>query len=747
MLRKFFVWAVLLFTATNVNSQIQFNLKNWSLTTSLSTSNAVEFDKTGRLWCGSTGGLYVYNRQDGALNIFNSASGLLNNDVSSLYYSREKSKMLVGLRDGTLEIFDQEYKITHITSIRDANFAKPNINKFLGLNTKVYIAGGFGLTSFDIETELFITTAERIASWTKNTELNDILVFDNKLWVCSELGIAFCPLDKLIEVPNNWTIFSTVDGLEQTNVKSLALYNNQLYASSENYIFKFDGAKFQKTGQFGPKITSMLADDDLLIVLENGLSNLSKEMLYEGAINGATKDPEGAFVLYTKSGLMFYKSKNEVTSYLPNSPRHNIFSGIEILSDGSIWTIAAHVGNRSYEGGISLFRDGVWQNFTTQEFPEFATNVIFELNKTSKDKIYAGTWGSGLAVGELENANAKFDMFTAKNSKFVGMNDDGFMLGGTCKEDQYGNVWCVNYAGLTTGPFLVTFNADGTSDAYTNCYASNERRLLKLAIDNFGTKWVGSFPGEGRGIFYFNENGTPQNSSDDKCGLISTSTYSALPDNSPTAMEADSRGNIWLGFGSGLSVILNPSAVMSSNPNLIIRSVKLMNSQKINDILIDPVGLIWLGTSTGVWVLDKDATQVVSYINKSNSPLIDENVLSIALDENSGRVYFGTESGLFSATSLSVLPNDAYDLICYPQPFNLKKQSEMTIDGLTSESEVKIVTINGEHIKTIKAQGRKAIWDGKNENEQKVQSGVYLVVPASSVSNSSSVQKIAVINE
>lgn len=751
MLKKL-VFVLFAFLSINylANSEQQFQISDWKLYTSFHNVTVSDVDIEGRIWCGTTGGLFIYDKNNQVSKTFNSLNGLLNNEVSYIFYDENSRNMFIGLSDGTLEIFDSELNITHITSIRDANFANSKITKIASLGNILYISGGFGLTTFDINNKIFISTIVKISDWNKNSQINDFLFDENNIWVSSELGLAKATLNSLLEVPNNWTTYSSSKGLLQTDISSIQKYNNKLYFAAKNHIYIFDGDSLIISQNFDDDILKIKSiDGELFVVTRSSVKKIDNSIFYNSSINClGNRKHDNKLIFNTGKGIIIYSGDNVSENYYPNSPFNNSFSSMTVDEQGKLWTVPAHLAASYFHGGITCFADNKWVNYNSKQFPDFKGDNFFQISYQPNGKIYSTTFGGGLAVADPYADSVVFNFFSERNEKFMGSKgpEDPFLVIGDCKLDSRGTIWCTNWGKQTVGPILVAIDKDGNSNAYSNCYISNERRILKLAIDNAGTKWVGSYPGEGIGIFYFNERNTPDNSSDDVCGMISTSTHSGLPDNSPTVMKKDANGRLWFGFRQGLSVVVNPTAVLSKS-TIIVRSISFLNNQKVYDVLIDPVGYVWVATATGIWVLNKDAYEVIANINKSNSPLLTDNILSLAGDFSNGVIYVGTEQGLYSFKSLSVTPNADYDITCYPQPFDLKKNEEMIIDGLTAESEVKIITINGELVQTLKAQGKKAVWNGRDFNNKKVSGGVYLVVASSAISNSGSVQKIAVFGD
>ena len=338
----------------------------------------------------------------------------------------------------------------------------------------------------------------------------------------------------------------------------------------------------------------------------------------------------------------------------------------------------------------------------------------------------------------------KFQNYNNKNSPLRGIASTAdYVITGGCREDSEGIIWIVNYGETSTGPVLVAIDKQGIFHSFDNGVSSNIRGFLPLAIDNYGTKWLGSSETPPAGLYYFNDKGTLDNTSDDISGLFTVSN-SAIPDNTQTALAVDDFGMLWVGTATGLSVLLNPSSVIQGNKP-IFRTITLLPSEHVNDIMVDALNDKWIATNDGVYILNPDGDQVLTIINTKNSPLLTNEVDALTTDPNTGKVYFGTRSGLISAVSLAVKPLQSYKIRCYPQPYDPLKNSELIIDGLAQDTQLRILSIDGTLIKAISVTGRKASWDGRNNNGEFVSSGIYLIVASSGSIDAASVGKFAVI--
>jgi hypothetical protein len=270
-----------------------------------------------------------------------------------------------------------------------------------------------------------------------------------------------------------------------------------------------------------------------------------------------------------------------------------------------------------------------------------------------------------------------------------------------------------------------------------------------LVIDQYGTKWY-TISNEGSlGLFYFNEKGTYSDESDDVYGYITTSK--GLTSNAIYSLAIDRRGDLWVGTSLGVNIISNVNAVLtSSNPQLKIANSFSVRQQTVNALAVDPLNQKWLGTNQGLFLLSTDGTQLLSTIDSKNSPLLSDIIESIAIDEKSGKVYVGTANGLTAFDTPSILPVESFSgLNIYPNPLVIIDGSKLvTIDGLIRNTDIKIVTVAGKLVREFTSPGgRTAFWDGRDNDGNLVNSGVYIIIAFDQEGNSVETGKIAVLRE
>ncbi|MCX6148452.1 MAG: hypothetical protein NTW25_14560 [Candidatus Kapabacteria bacterium] len=172
-----------------------------------------------------------------------------------------------------------------------------------------------------------------------------------------------------------------------------------------------------------------------------------------------------------------------------------------------------------------------------------------------------------------------------------------------------------------------------------------------------------------------------------------------------------------------------------------------MKELNVRQIMIDALNNKWIATTKGIYVMNPDGTEVIAIFNSSNTPIPVNDVYSMANDPQTGEVYFGTSKGLYVANSLSIQPVDSYGIDCYPQPFKRLTDEYLTIDGLAISTEIKITTLDGELIKSLKTESKKMIWDGKNEKGELAKSGVYMIIANSGTIENKEVAKFMIVDK
>ena len=183
--------------------------------------------------------------------------------------------------------------------------------------------------------------------------------------------------------------------------------------------------------------------------------------------------------------------------------------------------------------------------------------------------------------------------------------------------------------------------------------------------------------------------------------------------------------------------------------SLSIGSDFLFNGQNINDVKYNGAGHLWISTSEGVFLYNKEVSQQIVSFNTTNSPLLSSDITKIGINEDNGEVLFYTPEGIFvyydAATTASSSQSDNVSI--YPNPVNPNYSGNVTIRGLVRNANVKITDISGNLVYELDAEGGTAIWDTKLLNGSRAKTGVYLLFSSNEDGTETYIGKIAVITE
>jgi hypothetical protein len=129
--------------------------------------------------------------------------------------------------------------------------------------------------------------------------------------------------------------------------------------------------------------------------------------------------------------------------------------------------------------------------------------------------------------------------------------------------------------------------------------------------------------------------------------------------------------------------------------------------------------------------------------------LLSDYISSVAINDVTGEVFFGTENGLCSYMSDATTAYETMDkdhVYAYPNPVKPDYTGIITVVGLSYDADVKIVTANGALVAEGRSNGGTFTWDGRDQTTgQRVASGIYMVMAATSEGNKGTVCKIAII--
>ena len=175
----------------------------------------------------------------------------------------------------------------------------------------------------------------------------------------------------------------------------------------------------------------------------------------------------------------------------------------------------------------------------------------------------------------------------------------------------------------------------------------------------------------------------------------------------------------------------------------------LLSGVDITCMAIDGANRKWMGTNgSGVYLIGSDNIQEVRHFTRANSPLLSDNVESLAIDGKTGRLFIATDKGLCSYVTDATDPADEMlsdNVYAYPNPVRPDYTGPITITGLSYDADVKIVTVDGTLVHQGRSLGGSYTWDGRDRQGRRVAGGVYSVLTATHDGRKGTVCKIAIV--
>ncbi len=727
-----------------LNAQQVGTWKNYSsmadVNDAVATSNGI--------WAATTGGAFFYNYENNSYLKLNKAEGLSSSNLTAVTIDKY-GKVWFGSSNGTIDIYDPAtgLVIKHILDIYNSNKTKKQINDLKAEGDTIFAASDFGLSLININSYSFCDTYIKLGSFLTDTKVNGC--YKNEvLYVATESGIAKQKKGQNnLTFPGSWENFTSTSGLIADSIIAIAEYRDSIFAATKKGMSFFNSSG--RWTNFLPELNNykiidfISKNDSLYILTENDLFVYSNGIIATRFAESSYKfnslaEKESGILLLTDHGIT-EPSISTTSAYIaPAGPSSNIFMGLAVDKDGNLWS-----GSGNSPGtGFYKYDGSAWTNYYIKDIPNAIIPSFIKVYVDPNNTKYFMNWGDGFT--RLQNN--KFQIFNADNTGLVGISKNlKYVVIQGLSTDSKGNLWILTYASANKVP-LAVLKTDSTWAFYADEISDRILQGYDLVVDEYDTKWLlvsDEKSSTGNRLYYFNESKSVTSS--DVNGWGSVTEANGLSSSTINTIVLDRRGEIWIGTSAGLNTIVDTRYPRS------VTTIYPLRTQVVTAIGVDALNQKWVGTTQGVYLISSDGTKLLESYTSSNSPLPSDQIRSIAIDDDHGIVYFGTDYGLTSLATSSLAPETSFsELTAFPNPVYLEKGSTatITIDGLIRDSEIKILSITGKVINTFSSPGgRVAFWDGKDLGGNLVSSGVYIIVAYDKEGNSVGTSKIAILRK
>ena len=449
--------------------------------------------------------------------------------------------------------------------------------------------------------------------------------------------------------------------------------------------------------------------------------------------------------------------KQIISTLQPGGPKYNNFYGMRFVNNllytcGGLW---GHLIDASRPGTIQLLDKGNWTIYDDSIAAKTGIKYV-DVNSVDVDPLDPNHVFAGAKSGLYEFQNGKFiKHYNSENSLITSFNNTSknYQLITSVKFDTDGNLWMLN-SQSPSNQSLIEYTKDGKWVSHHKPELYNLGSLECLMQDSRGLLWFVNNYHDLPSIYCYQ-------ASTDQLNIYSSFVNedgTTLTPNYVRYVTEDKNHDMWIGTNIG-PLLLYKKDITSDTP--IFTQVKvprndgtnyadyLLSGVDISCIAIDGSNRKWFGTNgNGIYVISNDCLTQIYHFTTNNSNLLSNNIEAIAINEQTGEVFAGTDKGLCSYMSDASSPNNEMtkdNVWAYPNPVKPDYTGLITITGLSFDADIKIVTTNGILVNQGRSNGGTYTWNGKDQKGKKVASGIYMVETATSDGSKGIVCKIAIV--
>ena len=226
----------------------------------------------------------------------------------------------------------------------------------------------------------------------------------------------------------------------------------------------------------------------------------------------------------------------------------------------------------------------------------------------------------------------------------------------------------------------------------------------------------------------------------------------------PYDLAFDGQGQLWIATSRTLVWARNPgqlaqgeeltlNAITFPNPDWAGTGAQLLHDVRTSTLLVDAGDGVWVGGFDGnLHHVDPATKSLVRRYTPANSPLPGGRVYDLVYEAKRGMLYVASENGVVALKTSTLEGAANYDNVrVYPNPLRPEMPNEITIDGLVTNSTLKITDVSGTLVRELKSRGGRAVWDTLNGRGQPVRTGIYLIFASDEQGKKSCVEKVAIV--
>lgn len=764
----------------------------------LNVSNTQKVVQAGqKIYFMSKGGIYYFNKKDNSIETLDKTDNLSGFDFTAIAYNETTKCLIISYSDATIDIVKEDGTIVPIFDIkRKAITGDKRIWNIHNYNEFCYLACSFGIVVVNLK-KMEIKDSYIIGEGGNNENVFDVAVVDDYIFAATNEGIKHAPLNgvNLLDY-STWTLVEN-PFLPLQPYHNLEVAGNRLWAVHNSEVWHGDKTYSRHAADLWyPEIQDQFIIHDLKLTngyivyaaansFLDGSGNVKYEhyvQLYDELRKSIIKIDKYSFstdkvgikpssAIVDNDGTVWIADENYgavryengiFTQLTPQGPFDNNVLSLS-FSDGTLWAASGGRntawGNMFFDFNVNAYADGKWKWYnqsTGAVDPGFYDAIQVLPVPGDPNHFFVSTLGFGIL--EYENGTLKKihnDQNSSLQNIFPG---DNYVRIGGMAFDSKGNLWASN---SEVARSLHKYSPDGKWQGFVLEEIMNSFDMGSLLVTQNDDIWMIIPRNKTRGIYVMSNDGT-QTKHLDVSSLFIGRDNNGNEVTVPTSMNdvyslvQDLDGEVWVGTSNGVTVYSQPENVFteekfySTNPSVDLNDGiyhPLLENFTVTSIVVDGGNQKWCGTrGNGLFLISDNGEQELEHFTTENSPIISNNINSLAYDGATGMLYIGTDMGIVSYRTKSTTSNSKFGKIyAYPNPVRENYTGDIYITGLVYNTNVKITTTSGRLVYETTSEGGQAVWNGKDLAGNRVHTGVYLAFCSSPDGNQSAVTKILFI--
>ena len=618
-MRKVFLIFCFLITSL-ITAQIDFS-SSWE--DFFSYNNVKDFVKVDDIiYALSDNAIFTYNITSQETNKLSSVQGLSGETTSSIHFSRATNRLVIGYENGLIEVVDADGSITISADILNFNQSgEKSINHIYENSGTLYLSTPFAIVEYDIDRLEFGDTFF-IGNNSTDLKVNEITVYNNRIYAATENGIYNADVNNpnLIDF-NNWQ--QEFAGNEYSKI---TVFNNRLFAISASRLSEIVGNTSVLIRDFFETIVGLKkSNTHLTVALNKSLTsfNLSLNQAFQNTanlpfdyeLNNAFVEGSEIYLGTQDFGILASTLSDSVifSEIHPQGPVSNDVFSIS-AQNNHLWVVyggyAFNFAPIQRRLGFSHFNGEEWftTNYsTTNPFPDLVNVAI---DPENSDRAFIAGFGdtNNPSLVNTINGGGFFEIVGDEIANFY--NHLNSEIENITPDD----------------PTRVTIRISGsTFDSQGNIWLTN------VGVSNELKKFTG--------------------------GSWSSFDISSVKDKDAfglTEIVTDRNDNVWIGSRGDGVIVFNESGNRLRALGTITTQGSLPNAN-VKTIAVDSDNRIWIGTISGLVVFNNasgvfdanvvDALPIIILDDGVPRRLLGEQTVNSIVVDGANNKWFGTDNG------------------------------------------------------------------------------------------------------